>query len=249
MEENQKKPEDEFNVLDDEVTDEFSPVPEDKFERKEEIIPLYKRHVFTLIVAAVIVFIFGGILGYSFGKNAGKREIINEKLNLAAKESELPKEKMMKPQYMNEQIVNLTDTQDKPVSNTSKEKESVSTEEKVPAPVVEKPTNIPPPKKEPVPSTPAVSNDESVPPVSPFIESTEKLDRYVQIASFKERKQAEEAKSKYEKDGYSAIEIKEIEIKDKGTWYRVILGPVTLSYAKQVKTEFSQKYKIDVLIK
>ncbi|HDS09126.1 MAG TPA: SPOR domain-containing protein [Firmicutes bacterium] len=241
MEENKNKSEDKFNVLDDEPTESFSPVSEAEVERKEEIIPLYKRHVFTLIIAAVIIFIFGGILGYSFGKNAGKREVLDERFNLIAEEKDF-QEKMIKP-ISTEPIINLTSDDKKPSSDSPQ----VSPPSTTPTPEkVEKPKPTPAPPKQP--AQPSVSND-SLPPPSPFIESTEVKDKYIQIASFKEKKQAEDAKSQYESDGYKPVYIQEIDLKDKGIWYRVILGPVTLSSAQRIKTEFAKKYKIDILIK
>ncbi|MCK4668302.1 SPOR domain-containing protein [Candidatus Dependentiae bacterium] len=228
----------EFNEFDNEPTTDLkvektTEVKADIKEENEEIIPFQKRHILTLILAAVIIFIFGGILGYSFGKNTAKNEILNQKFN----ELEISSKQNI-PKKLN--VVDETEKK-KPVVKI-KEPEKKSTP----------PVKVKPPVKKVIPKEKVIKKsvvpkDENIPPESPFIE--EQKNRYLQIASFQSEKQAVEAKKKYKKLGYVPIAVKKIEIKDKGTWYRVIIGPITLSNAKNLKTEFKKKFNISTIIK
>ncbi len=213
--------------------EETTELKKDVKDENDEIIPFQKRHILTLILAAVIIFIFGGILGYSFGKNTGKNEILNQKF----KEFELSAEHNT-PKKLN--VVNETEVE-KPVVKIKEPEKKPPVPKEVKTPVK---TETP---KEKVIEKPVVPKDENIPPESPFIE--EQKNRYLQIASFQSEKQAVEAKNKYEKLGYVPIAVKKIDIKGKGTWYRVVIGPITLSNAKRLNAEFKKKFKISTIIK
>ncbi len=228
----------EFNEFDNEPTtdlkvEETTELTKDMKDANEEVIPFKKRHILTLILAAVIIFIFGGILGYSFGKNTGKNEILNQKFNELEISSKQNVPKKLK-------VVDETKIKQPAVKIKEPEKKS-------PLPEKIKPTVKKVTPKEKVTEKPVAPKNENIPPESPFIE--EQKNRYLQIASFQSEKQAEEAKKKYKNLGYTPIAVKKIDIKNKGTWYRVVVGPITLSSAKSLKTEFKKKFKIDTIIK
>lgn len=207
-----------FQDFQDEPTQDIKPEPKEKIketEPKEEIIPLRKRHIFSLMVAGLIIFIFGSLLGYFYGKNVGRKQLLEESF------ANMPE---------------ITEDNDMPVKlNPEPEK-------------VEKPDSntVPEPEPEPKPK-PKPEVKPKQPPSTPSPQPVE--DKHLQIASFKSKEKAEDSKKKFEKDGYYKLYIKKIDLKKKGTWYRLMLGPVSVDKAKTLQKEFKSKYKIESIIK